>query len=42
MAGVPPPGLAEYIDLLTALRRLAPGNPTSSKSGWPGWRATPS
>ena len=26
-AGVPPPGLAEYIDLLTALRRLAPGNP---------------
>ena len=26
-AGVPPPGLAEYIDLLTALRRLAPGDP---------------
>jgi hypothetical protein len=25
-AGVPPPGLAEYIDLLTALRELAPGN----------------
>jgi MoxR-like ATPase len=25
MAGVPPPGLAEYIDLLTALCRLAPG-----------------
>ncbi|TMQ75703.1 AAA family ATPase [Candidatus Accumulibacter phosphatis] len=25
-AGVPPPGLAEYIDLLAALRRLAPGN----------------
>ena len=25
-AGVPPPGLAEYIDLLAALRRLAPGD----------------
>ena len=25
-AGVPPPGLAEYIDLLGALRRLAPGD----------------
>ncbi len=26
-AGVSPPGLAEYIDLLGALRRLAPGDP---------------
>ena len=30
-AGVPPPGLAEYIDLLTALRRLAPGDPAEQR-----------
>ncbi len=31
MAGVPPPGLAEYIDLLTALCRLAPGKRKEQK-----------
>jgi hypothetical protein len=43
-AGVPPPGLAEYIDLLTALRRLAPGNPAKQQGKWLGnaSRATPS
>ena len=30
-AGVSPPGLAEYIDLLTALHRLAPGKPAEQK-----------
>ncbi|MEF8722924.1 MAG: MoxR family ATPase [Candidatus Accumulibacter delftensis] len=40
MAGVPPPGLAEYIDLLTALCRLAPGKRDEQKLGWRGWRRT--
>ncbi|WP_313950145.1 MoxR family ATPase [Accumulibacter sp.] len=31
LAGVPPPGLAEYIDLLTALQRLAPGKHAEQK-----------
>lgn len=31
-AGVPPPGLAEYIDLLTALWRLAPGDADEQKN----------
>ena len=33
-AGVPPPGLAEYIDLLGALRRLAPGDQQAGQEQW--------